>query len=53
MVANGLFTGAFSKAKAESQGNGGNIQFTSDSLRLTNQARRSTNSAGLGQAGNS
>ncbi|BAY99501.1 filamentous hemagglutinin family outer membrane protein [Tolypothrix tenuis PCC 7101] len=49
---NGSFTGAFSEAKAESQGNGGNIQVTSDILKLTNQARISTNSAGLGQAGN-
>ncbi|BAY94806.1 MULTISPECIES: two-partner secretion domain-containing protein [unclassified Tolypothrix] len=49
---NGLFTGAFSEAKAESQGNGGNIQVTSDILQLNNQARISTNSAGLGQAGN-
>ncbi len=49
---NGSFTGAFSEAKAESQGNGGNIQVTSDQLNLTNQARISTNSAGMGQAGN-
>jgi filamentous hemagglutinin family protein len=49
---NGLFSGAFSEAKAESQGNGGNIQVISDSLKLTNQARISTNSSGLGQAGN-
>ncbi|BAY21977.1 filamentous hemagglutinin family outer membrane protein [Calothrix sp. NIES-2100] len=49
---NGLFTGAFSEAKAQSLGNGGNIQVTSDLLKVTNQARISTNSAGLGQAGN-
>ncbi len=48
---NELFTGAFSEAKAESQGNGGNIQITTDSLKLTNQAHISTSSAGLGQAG--
>ncbi len=49
---NGLFTGAFSEAQAKSQGNGGNIQITTDSLKLTNQARISTSSVGLGQAGN-
>ncbi|BAY21979.1 filamentous hemagglutinin family outer membrane protein [Calothrix sp. NIES-2100] len=49
---NGLFTGAFSEAKAQSIGNGGNIQVTSDFLKVTNLARISTNSAGLGQAGN-
>ncbi len=49
---NTLFTGAFSEAKAGSQGNGGNIQVTSNLLKVINQARISTNSLGLGQAGN-
>ena len=47
----GKQTGVFSQAVANSTGNGGNIYINAGNLQITNNANVSTNSLGLGQAG--